>query len=298
VEVLNSNRIRREALDIAGLGEGAQDEYEISAVALPEASVLEVAVAGPNPDMAAALANAAAAQTISYVGQTYDIYRIELLDPAVPPETPISPTPVRDASLALFLGLVLGSVLAILRDQIQQPIAGKLRHWNARDHASSAYKRTYLENQLERLLPEEADHLVFGSVRLDGLSRLEVPAHVMQNLQRRIVANIRDELLGRDIIARWDDNSFAFLMRQIFQQEEARIRLDRLQQALSEPIEVYPGGEVMNLSPRIAAVVGQPNDTVTALIERMASATVQAGKNGNGSRPLINLEDVHHQSVS
>ena len=298
VEVINSNRIRREALDVAGLGEGAQDEYEISAVALPEASVLEVAVEGPDPDTAAALANAAAAQTINYVGQTYDIYRIELLDPAIPPQTPISPTPLRDASLALFLGLVLGSVLAILRDQIQQPIAGKLRHWNARDHASGAYKRSYLENQLERLLPEEAEHLVFGSVRLDGLSRPEVPAHVMQNLLRRIVANIRDELLGRDIIARWDDNSFAFLMRQISQQEEARIRLDRLQQTLSQPIEVYPGGEVLNLSPRIAAVVGRPSDTVTALIERMASATVQAGKNGNGSRPIINLEDVHHQSVS
>lgn len=295
VEVLNSSRIRREALDTAGLAVGAGDDYTISAVALPEASVLEVAVEGPDPETTAALANAAAAQTISYVGQTYDIYRIELLDPALVPESPISPTPVRDASLALLLGLVLGCILAILRDQIQQPISGKLRQWNAHDHASTAYKRAYMENQLERLLPTEAEQLVFSVVRLEGLSRLELPAHVLHNLLRHIVAIMRDELPGRDLIARWDDNSFAVLMRHIPDLEQSLVRLNRLQLALSQPIEVYSGGEVINLSPRLAAVVGQSDDTVASLIERLSVATVQASKNGHG--PTLYHEEAQHTSA-
>ncbi|MBE2200915.1 MAG: diguanylate cyclase [Anaerolinea sp.] len=295
VEVLNSGRIRREALDAAELDEDARDSYQISAVALPEASVLEVAVEGPDPEIAAALANAAAAQTISYVGQTYDIYRIELLDPASIPKTPISPTPIRDASLALLFGLVLGSILAILRDQIQQPLSGKLRQWNAHDHASTAYKRTYMENQLERLLPTGAEQLIFSMVRLEGLSRLELPAHALHNLLRRIIAIMRDELPGRDLIARWDDHSFAVLMRHVPDREQALIRLNRLQQALSDPIEVYAGGEVINLSPRLAAVVGQPDDTVSSLIERLSVATVRANKNGHG--PTLYHEEAQQPSA-
>lgn len=295
VEVLNSSRIRREALDVAGLAGGDRDDYELTAVALPEASVLEVAATGPDPQIAAAVANAAAAQTISYVGQTYDIYRIELLDPASIPKTPISPTPIRDASLALLFGLVLGSILAILRDQIQQPLSSKLRQWNAHDHASTAYKRTYMENQLERLLPSGAEQLIFSVVRLEELSRLGLPAHALHNLLRRIIAIMRDELPGRDLIARWDDHSFAVLMRHVPDREQALIRLNRLQQVLSDPIEVYAGGEVINLSPRLAAVVGQPDDTVSSLIERLSVATVQANKNGRG--PTLYHEEAQQPSA-
>lgn len=296
VEVLNSGRIRREALDAAGLSVIDGEDYEISAVALPEASVLEVAVAGPDPETTAALANAAAVQTINYVSQTYDIYRIELLDPAIAPLIPIRPTPLRDASLALFLGLVLGGVLAVLRDQIQQPMTGKLRQWNARDHASTAYKRTYLENQLERLLPLEAEQLVLSVVRLEGLSRLELPTYALHNLLRRIIAIMRDELPGRDLIGRWDEYSFAVLMRQVPDLEQAGFRLHRLQQALSDPIEAYAGGEVINLAPRVAAVAGQPDETLPSLIERLSTATVQASKNGH--EPTLYREDAQLTSAT
>lgn len=295
VEVLNSSRIRREALDAAELVGDARDGYQISAVALPEASVLEVAVTGPDPQMAVAVTNAAAAQTISYISQTYDIFRIELLDPASIPKTPISPTPIRDASLALLFGLVLGSILAILRDQIQQPISGKLRHWNALDHASAAYKRAYMENELERLLLVEAEQLVLSIVRLEGLVRLELPTHVLHHLLRRIVAIMREELPGRDLIARWDDHSFAVLMRHVPDLEQADIRLNRLQLMLSEPVEVYAGGETINLSPRLAAVVGQRNDTVSTVVERLSVATLRASKNGH--EPMLYHEETHQPST-
>ena len=143
VEIVNSNRIRREAIAEVGLSADEAPRYQMTAVALPEANVLELAVEGPDADLVADMANAAANQTIAYVSETYDIFRLELLDPAPVPQRPISPTPVRDASLALMIGLVLGGVLAIFRDQIRQPLLETVRHWNAQDQAASARTPSY-----------------------------------------------------------------------------------------------------------------------------------------------------------
>ncbi len=253
VEVLNSSRIRREAVSQVGLEPDAAAPYQLSAVALPEANVLELAAEGPEPDVAAELANAAAASTIHYFSETYDIYRIELLDPATVPNNPISPTPVRDASLALIMGLVLGGVLAIFRDQIRQPLLDTLRQWNAQDRASTAFTQPYLRHRLGQLLSADGENLVAGIVRLDGLNGLELPPSIRQDLLRHIVNMMRDELRGRDLIGRWDDISFSVILRSIHTPEEARQKLDHLQQILSHPMEVYPGGELINLAPRIAA---------------------------------------------
>jgi capsular polysaccharide biosynthesis protein/GGDEF domain-containing protein len=280
VEVVNSNRIRREALDGAALAAPERGNYEISAVALPEASILEVVVTGPDPEVVVALANAAGEGTINYVSQTYDIYRLEMLDPAPVPATPISPTPWRDAFLALIIGLVLGGILAILRDQMRAPITETLRQWNGRDPVSTAYKRPYLEHELGQLLPVEGPQLVIGVVRLEGLSQLDLPAPMWRDLQRRIVNIMREELAGRDLIGQWHDHSYAIIIRHVNSLEEARNKLARLQQELSQPIELYPGGEVVNLLPRMGAVLGRENDTVSSLMERLTTAGRQAEKNG------------------
>lgn len=280
VEVVNSNRIRREAMDGAALTATERGNYQISAVALPEASILEVVATGPVPEVVAVLANTAGEETINYVSQTYDIYRLEMLDPAPIPEAPISPTPGRDASLALLIGLVLGGILAILRDQIREPITATLRQWNARDQVSTAYKRSYLEHELGQLLAVEGAQLVISVVRLEGLSQLELPSPIWQDLQRRIVHIMREELAGRDLIGQWHDHSYAIIMRHVGSLEEARSKLERLQQELSQPIELYPGGEVVNLSPRMGAVLGRENDTVSTVMERLTIAGRQAEKNG------------------
>ncbi|MCA9969915.1 MAG: diguanylate cyclase [Anaerolineales bacterium] len=281
VEVANSSRIRREALAEVAIAVDDVPAYQLTAVALPEANVIEVAASGPDGETAVSLANAAAASTIAYVGQTYDIYRLEQLDPAPLPLTPVSPTPWRDAGLALLLGLALGGVLAILRGQVQEPLIDSLRQWQAHDHASSAYKRAYLDYQLTQLLPAEAPNLLMAVVRLEGLAQLALPAPVAHGLMRRVVQRIRDELAGRDFVGRWDDHSFAVVMRRVDSTEEAYQKLARLQHELSQqPIEVYPGGEVVQLAPRLAAVMGREGDTLASLHERLVIAMNYAETNG------------------
>jgi len=280
VEVVNSNRIRREAIDEVGLNVEEAPRYQITAVALPEANVLELAVEGPQAQRVADIANAAATQTIAYVSETYDIYRLELLDPASVPDRAISPTPLRDASLALIVGLVLGGVLAIFRDQIRQPLLETVRQWNAQDHASSASTPGYLRHRVGQILSTDEGPLVMGVIRLEGLQGLDLPPSIRQDLLRQIVTKIREELRGRDLVGRWDDTSFAVVLRTVYRLEDARQKLERLQQILSTPIEVYPGGERINLAPRIGATLNQSDDTVSALIQRVETSMVRASQNG------------------
>lgn len=296
VEVVNSNRIRREAIDEAGLTPEEAPRYQITAVALPEANVLELAVEGPEAERVADVANAAATETIAYVSETYDIYRLELLDPASAPDRPISPTPLRDASLALIVGLILGGVLAIFRDQIRQPLLETVREWNAQDHASSAFTPSYLRHRVGQILTTDEGPLVMGVIRLEGLQGLDLPPSIRQDLLRRIVTKIREELRGRDLVGRWDDTSFAIVLRTVFRLEDARQKLERLQQLLSVPIEVYPGGERISLSPRIGATLTQSDDTVPALIQRVETSMVRASQNGR--EPVLYVPEASQAEVA
>lgn len=290
VEVMNSARIRREAITDVGLSEDEAPRYQLTTVALPEANVLELAVEGPEAERVADVANAAAAATLAYVSETYDIYRLELLDPAPVPAQAISPTPLRDVTLAIIVGLVLGGVLAIFRDQIRQPLLNSVRQWNAQDHTSSAYTPTYLRHRVGQLLTSEEQPLVMGVIRLEGLQGLDLPPSIRQDLLRRTVERIRDELRGRDLVGRWDETSFAIVLRAIYRLEEARQKLERLQQILSVPIEVYPDGERINLSPRIAAALNQHGDTLPNLLQRLDASLVRSSQNGR--EPVLYVEET------
>lgn len=95
-------------------------DYTISAVVLPETSVVELFITGPNPEIARIYANGLTEQGILVFQQNYgNIYRMEFLDPAPVPSKPISPTPSRDAPLAAFLGLAFGVALLVAYEQLR-----------------------------------------------------------------------------------------------------------------------------------------------------------------------------------
>jgi capsular polysaccharide biosynthesis protein len=95
-------------------------QYTVNAVVLPQTSVIDLFVNGPDPDVARILANGLAEQGILVFQQHYsNLYRMEFLDPALTPTKPISPTPTRDAPLAAFLGLAFGVALLISYEQVR-----------------------------------------------------------------------------------------------------------------------------------------------------------------------------------
>lgn len=110
-EIMNSNSINQAAETSLNLD--GQTGYSVQAVVIPDSSVIDLTVTGPNPVVAAQLANAVGEQAIIYIQDLYQAYNINVLNSATAPALPFSPTPARDAGVALFLGLIVGILLAI-----------------------------------------------------------------------------------------------------------------------------------------------------------------------------------------
>ena len=294
VEVANSQRIYDQAISTLGLDAAERSQYQLSAVALPDSNVIEVAAQGPDPEMAANLANEVSRQTSDFIRETYDVYRLNNLDAAAVPLLPISPTPLRDATLALVLGLVIGVALAIARDQVQQPLLQFMQEWSAIDGTSSAYTRAHLQDRLEQHLEDEEESVGFGIIGLTGLRDLNLPRPILKQLLRRVTALLRSELRGKDTIGRWDEHSFAVVMTGTNQQEVTQT-LSRIQRNLLQPIKLYDEGQEILLQPRTGAIVSPGQASPSTFIERAETALERAHL--NGMEPVIDVSETSENEL-
>ncbi len=138
-EVVNSTRIYTEATAALQMDPNEARIYTHNAVVLPDANVLVLSVTGPDPQKTAVLATSIGPRGISYIKGLYQAYDINLLDPAIPPTSPSSPQPLRDTGLALVLGVVLGTLLALLGARMRLPLAEYSRQ--TRSPGTTQYSR-------------------------------------------------------------------------------------------------------------------------------------------------------------
>src|SRR6266540_4872757 len=132
-EILNSQRIYTETLNLLQLDNVNLADYKFSAVALPDANIIEFSVTGPDKDVVYTLANGIGQHAVEYVHSLYQVYDLSVLDPASTPTIPISPQPVRSAGVALVVGLALGVILALIREMLGTPIEKFVRQSNLDD---------------------------------------------------------------------------------------------------------------------------------------------------------------------
>jgi len=265
-EFMNSDRIFRETLNELKL----TGDYTHVTVVLPDANILELSVQGTDPVMVAALANNTGQRAINYIRGLYQVYDISLLDPAAITTEPISPQPLRDAGLALVLGVVLGGALALLREQMLLPLEA-YRQRNMLDKTSSAYTRRYFQRQLEaEAVRNPNGTFSLGLLELDGLLELvdTLPQPIVQTILTRITNTLRKELRGNDLVGRWSDACFAVLLPAT-SEAAARRTLERIRQALTEPVVIDPNTEAFSLNPRLGVATFQGNESVQELIERV-----------------------------
>jgi polysaccharide biosynthesis transport protein len=116
-EILLSESVLDEASAVLELTEGAREAYEIDVAVLPESTVLEVIVRGPDAATAAGLANRVAIAGAERFETLYRIFRVDTLQEAAVPTERDAPRPIRDIGLALVLGSVLGAGIVVLREQ-------------------------------------------------------------------------------------------------------------------------------------------------------------------------------------
>jgi diguanylate cyclase (GGDEF)-like protein len=250
-------------------------EYTQSTVVLPDSNVLEIYITGPDPEITAQWANGVARTGIDYMKNLYQVYEVNILDSAVVPLEPISPKPVRDASLGAVLGLLIGIILVILRDQLRIPLEA-LRQRQLVDSQSSAFNREYFETLLNKQTEKSrAESGVFSlvMVKLNGLAGYydTLPQQVLNRLLSDIVNVLKAGLRGNDSVGRWDDYTFSLLLPDTPLKAADTIK-NRLLKALTSPMPLASLDEVISLAPAIGAA----ESTIEATSDEIILAAVKS----------------------
>jgi capsular polysaccharide biosynthesis protein len=120
-EIFNSPTLQQQAGQVVRVED--LEPYTFSAVVLPETSVVQVTVSGPDPDIAAQLANTLGNEVLGYLQSLTSIYELHLLDAAPVVTEPYAPQLLTNIVLALVLGLALGAVVALGAAQLSQLVA-------------------------------------------------------------------------------------------------------------------------------------------------------------------------------
>lgn len=87
-----------------------------------DTEVLKITASDSNPEMAALIANGVAQALSGKVQKIINVKNIQVLDPAVPTDTPISPKTVLNIILAGILGLLITVAIIFVREYLDDTI--------------------------------------------------------------------------------------------------------------------------------------------------------------------------------
>lgn len=116
----SSRTVRERAQGQLQLDEAQLKPYDVRTVVVPDTNVLEVSVEGPDPRLAATLADAVAQQTTQYTREFYDIYGMKVLDRAQEPTERAGPGLSRTLLVGAVLGLLIGVGVASVFDYLRR----------------------------------------------------------------------------------------------------------------------------------------------------------------------------------
>lgn len=273
-EVLNSNQIKQEALSLLGDDPSAFSDYVMSATLIPDANVIRYSVKGPNPDVAALLANGIGQYAIDYVRRLYIVYNVDFLDKAVPNPEAIRPRPLQDAILSLMVGMVIGVGLAIFRDQVSATFT-RFSQRNTIDYESQAYTRAYFDRHMRQEIIKQPDVIItLGIIHLNGIQDIydSLPQVYINQILRKVTETLRYQLRGNDIVGRWSKLQFAVLLLGT-DGISANNRFAHIQEILDQPISLDDSGEFnINLDVRIGFADRQGGEAINVLIGQAESA--------------------------
>lgn len=113
-KIPSSQTIRERARASKGLSLLEMKPYTARTSVVPDTNILRISVEGPDPGLAAEVANAIAEQAKGYVTELSSIYRFKVLDQATRPLRPVRPDLSRNLGIGAVLGFLFGIGLIFL----------------------------------------------------------------------------------------------------------------------------------------------------------------------------------------
>jgi len=266
-EVINNNRFLSETLEDVGLPNSVVDDISISVVPLPDANIVKISIEGPDPEIVMILANNLGQRSTQFMNEIYPVYNITFLSAATLPTKPISPTPVRDISLAVVLGGIVGAFLAIVREQVTLSIDKILAKWNI-DKTTDVYTRDYFLNLLHQEIKKNQSGLFsIGLIQFDGLANTTLPPIYFQRLLQHATQVINNELRGHDIVGRWTRNTYIVLLPST-PSNAAFATLERVYSALCAPMVLEEHNFRLNLDPKVGITTRHGSESAKETVTR------------------------------
>lgn len=93
--------------------------YRIRGSVVPNTNIVRIDVSGPNGKTAAAVADAAAAETARQAGLLYRVFTLQMLERATVPRTPSYPEPRRNYLVGLVVGIFAGIGAVLLLERLR-----------------------------------------------------------------------------------------------------------------------------------------------------------------------------------
>jgi diguanylate cyclase (GGDEF)-like protein len=273
-EVLNSKQVIDSTLQLLNLNPAEFEAYTTSVTVLPDANIIRFSVQGPNPEVAALLANSIGQYAIDYISRLYVVYNIEFLDKGIPSEAPFRPRPAQDAGVALLIGAVIGVGLAIFRDQLSSTL-GDVGVRRALDSESNALSRASFERRVRQEIANQPEGVLsLGFIYLNGISEYydSLPQAYVNQIMRKVTDTLKNQLRGHDVVGRWNKLQFGVLLPST-DGASARQRLKRITQMLNKEIFLESEGDLnINLDPRIGVADRQGGESMPVLVEQAEKA--------------------------
>jgi diguanylate cyclase (GGDEF)-like protein len=276
-EIMNSSRIYDDTLTFLQLQPANLEEYTYKSIVLSGSSILELTVQGPDPKVAADIANALGNQTIIFTRRLNQVINLDFLDQAVPSSIPYSPRPLLNASLATVFGVIIGLALVIARERLRVSFETFRQRINL-DNETGVYTKKYFSRLVEdELTRHPEDVLSIGIVELSGLRDIidTFPIAALQRILQRVTESLRKELRGNDIIGRWNEICFIVMLPNTPGMAANRI-FERIFQTLFEAVKLEQYNIIVNLDSHIGGAEYGNQITSQELFEKANSALEQA----------------------
>lgn len=273
-EILNSRDVINGTIQLLAADPKKFSAYDTSVTVLPDANIIRFSVKGPDPEVAAMLANGIGQYAIDFVRKLYVIYDIDFLDKAVVPDEPYQPQPLQNAGLALIVGLGLGVGIAIFRDQLSSSL-GSLGQRKMIDSESLAYTKTYFERLVRQEIADQPNDVrTIGIIYLNGIQEFydSLPQAYKNMIMQKVTSTLKYQLRGNDIVGRWSQLKFSVLLPTT-DGHSAMQRMSRIQEILAQRFSLDTDGEFdIELDPRIGFADHQGGESFQVLVNQAEQA--------------------------